>query len=55
MTTEKDDSTDVYPVIEPAEDKVYRLAEVVTSLIPTGQAMLHALIAPPIKKRMEYI
>lgn len=44
---------DVFSVVEPAGDKIYRLAEAITSLIPTGQAMLHSLISPPVQKRME--
>ncbi|WP_299775527.1 hypothetical protein [uncultured Pseudoteredinibacter sp.] len=44
---------DVYPDLEPEEDKIYRLAEAVTSLIPAGQVMLHSLISPPVQRRME--
>ncbi|WP_101757324.1 hypothetical protein [Oceanicoccus sp. KOV_DT_Chl] len=44
---------DVFPDVEPEGDKVYRLAEAVTSLIPAGQAVLHSLISPPVQKRME--
>jgi len=43
----------VYPDVEPDEDKVYRIAEAVTSLLPAGQVVLHSLIVPPIQKRME--
>lgn len=53
MTTDKEDNLEVYPVVEPTEDKVYRLVEAATSLIPAGQQMLHSLIASPIQKRME--
>ncbi|MCG8401630.1 MAG: hypothetical protein MJA84_08525 [Firmicutes bacterium] len=44
---------DVYPALEPEEDKVYRLVEAIISLIPTGQAILHSVVSPPVQKRME--
>jgi hypothetical protein len=48
-----DDDTIVFPPVEPAPDKVYRLAEALTSLIPAGQSVLHSLISPPIHNRLE--
>jgi len=45
--------TKVNQDIEPVADKLYRLAEVVTSVVPTAQVLLHSLISPPIQKRME--
>lgn len=53
MTTDEDNDIEVFPKAEPTGDKVYRLVETVTSAIPTGQQMLHALIASPVQKRME--
>jgi len=50
MATEKDDNVEVYPAVEPGEDKIYRLAEAAASVIPAGQQMLHSLIASPIQK-----
>jgi hypothetical protein len=48
-----DENIVVYPPVEPAADKIYRLAEAVTSLIPVGQTVLHSLISSPIQRRME--
>ncbi|ENO0728363.1 hypothetical protein ACA506_004493 [Vibrio parahaemolyticus] len=45
--------TKVNPDVEPASDKLYRLAEAAVSIVPTGQTVLHSLISPPIHKRME--
>jgi hypothetical protein len=47
------DGTEVYPKLEPVRDKVYRIAEAVSSLVPAGQAVLHSLITPPIQRRTE--
>ncbi|MGF1807803.1 hypothetical protein L4C31_21440 [Aliivibrio sifiae] len=44
---------EVYPKIEPAEDKVFRLAEVIGSQIPFGQQILTSLFIAPVQKRME--
>jgi len=53
MSSDEDNDIEVYPAVEPTGDKVYRLVETVTSVVPAGQQMLHSLIAPPIQKRME--
>lgn len=53
MASDKDNDIEVYPEVDPTGDKVYRLVETVTSVVPAGQQMLHSLIAPPIQKRME--
>jgi len=48
-----DDDTTVFPPVEPDSDKVYRIAEALTSFIPAGQSILHSLISPPIQNRLE--
>ncbi len=53
MVIDKGKDVEVYPALEPTEDKVYRLAEAATSVIPAGQQLLHSLISSPIQKRME--
>ena len=47
------DGIEVYPVVEPTGDKIYRITEAIASLVPAGQPILHSLIAPPIQKRTE--
>jgi len=47
------EDNEVYPLLEPKEDKIYRLAEAVTSIVPAAQVVLHSLITPPVQKRMK--
>lgn len=42
---------EVYPNVEPTVDKLFRVAEAMTSLIPCGQQVLHSLITPPVQAR----
>ena len=44
---------DVFPIVEPESDKVYRLVEAAASLVPAGTTLLQAIITPPIQKRLE--
>ena len=44
---------DVFPVVEPESDKVYRLVEAAASLVPAGTTLLQAIITPPIQRRLE--
>ncbi|EMV0269056.1 hypothetical protein ABF107_004550 [Vibrio parahaemolyticus] len=45
--------TVVYPTNEPTEDKVYRIAECVASLVPAGSNILNALLTAPYERRLE--
>ncbi|MEW9573164.1 hypothetical protein ABQJ54_15510 [Rhodanobacter sp. Si-c] len=44
---------DVFPTVEPASDKIYRLTEAVASLVPAGTTLLQSIVTPPIQKRLE--
>lgn len=44
---------DVFPTVEPASDKIYRLTEAVASLVPAGTTLLQSLVTPPIQRRLE--
>jgi hypothetical protein len=39
------------PIIEPSEDKVYRLANAVASIVPTGSNIFQAIFTNPIQNR----
>ena len=47
------DFTDVFPNIEPQEDKIYRVSETIASLVPTGSSIFKAIFADPIQSRTE--
>jgi len=50
MSTIKED---LFPTVESGKDKLYRAAEGVSSLIPAGTSILHALIQSPFNQRLE--
>jgi hypothetical protein len=43
--------TVIDPIVEPASDKVYRVANTVASIIPTGSNMFQAVFTNPIQNR----
>jgi hypothetical protein len=47
----EDGFTIINPVVEPDSDKVYRLANAVASIIPTGSNMFQAVFTSPIQNR----
>ncbi|EPE2211381.1 hypothetical protein ACSG4G_004665, partial [Vibrio parahaemolyticus] len=46
-------NNEVFPKVEPKEDKLYRVAEAAFSFFPAGLVVLQSLITPPIQKRTE--
>ncbi|HIF9056229.1 TPA: hypothetical protein ACX6MG_000206 [Photobacterium damselae] len=45
--------TEVFPAVEQEADKVYRLAETASSMIPFGGAIFKSLITAPFENRLE--
>ncbi|ENM3768018.1 hypothetical protein V9R55_003573 [Vibrio cholerae] len=45
--------TEVFPAVEPEADKVYRVAETASSMVPFGSAVFKSLVTAPFEKRLD--